>query len=556
MTKNDDILESLVFEAAGNPILICDFENKIVAANSAFVDVTGYVIDEVLGKVPIFLDSGYQHDELRIVLENSLPLEGKWSGEMWLRRKNGEVFPAWITATAATQRGNLNHNVLLFSDMSGYKLDEQQTRYRANFDALTDLPNKQLFSDRLGNAIRRADRDKTKVSVLHMSLGHFKKVNDTYGHDAGDALLKLVANRLNECVEEGNSVARFSGDHFAILMEDLKDLVCVEEIAERLSHELAKIYVLGTHEMFVTPSIGISVYPDDGAHVEALLSQADKAMYLVKEDEKGGFRFFTSEIDEAMKNRTALESSLRHAIRYEEFFLHYQPIYNVAEQKMIGLEALVRWYDPDKGMIMPDEFIPLAEETGLIVSLGEWVLRQACEDIAHLRKITAQDLQVAVNVAAPQFYQADFDKQIMSLLHEYDLPAHALELEVTERLLLDERAEPAEMMRLLSEQGVRLSIDDFGTGYSALSYLKRFPFDTLKIDRAFISDVISNQEDGALVNAIIAMAHSLGLKVIAEGVENEDQLIYLRERGADMAQGFHLKRPVIIRQIECDFQLD
>jgi len=550
MSKNDDILESLVFEAAGNPILICDFENKIVAANTAFVNITGYAISDVIGHVPIFLDSGYQHDELRIVLEKSLPAVGKWNGEMWLRRKNGEVFPAWITATSATQSGNLNHNVLLFSDMSGHKLDDQQTRYRANFDALTDLPNKQLFCDRLGNALRRADRDKTKISVLHMSLGQFKKVNDTYGHDAGDDLLKQVADRLNECVGNGDSVARFAGDHFAVLMEDLNDLVRVEDVAEHITHALEKHYIIGMNEVFVTPSIGISVYPDDGTHGEALLSQADKAMYLVKESGKAGFRFFTPEIDEAMKNRNALESALRHAIRYEEFFLHYQPIYNVADQEMIGLEALVRWYDPDKGMIMPDDFIPLAEETGLIVLLGEWVLRQACHDIAHLRSVTGKNLHVAVNVAAPQFYQRDFDKQILSLLGEFDLPADALELEVTERLLLDERSEPAEIMRVLSQHGVRLSIDDFGTGYSALSYLKRFPFNTLKIDRAFISDVMTNQEDAALVNAIIAMAHSLGLKVVAEGVENEAQLQYLHDRGADMAQGFHLKRPVLIRRIE------
>ncbi len=416
---------------------------------------------------------------------------------------------------------------------------DKQLYQQSHYDALTGLPNRQLIGLRMEQEIMRCQRNNSSLAILFLDLDHFKRVNDTLGHTIGDILLKEVAQRLKHCVRETDTVARLGGDEFTIMLTDSLDNHSISEIAENIIHALEKPFVINTHEIFISTSIGIAVYPQDGSTATELFKNADTAMYRVKEQGRGKHLFFEEEMNIAEMERSSLERDMRHALKRDEFVLHYQPLVNLNSGEIIGAEALIRWHHPIRGKIGPEKFIPLAEETGIIEKIGEWVLQRACHQLKHWQQNNVHLDRIAVNVSTRQFIQTDFDQQVSNILQKSGVTADKLELEITETLLMDERIDSLRILEKLHEKNIHLSIDDFGTGFSSLSYLKRFPVNTLKIDRSFIQDVQHDEDARIIIKSIIALAHTLNLKVIAEGVQTVEQLALLRDYHCDMAQGYY-----------------
>ncbi|MBI3593597.1 MAG: EAL domain-containing protein [Nitrospirae bacterium] len=432
-----------------------------------------------------------------------------------------------------------------FRDVTRRRKDEERLNYLANFDSLTALPNRTLFHDRLGQAISRASWNKRAVAVLFLDLDRFKNINDTFGHTFGDLLLKAVAERLRKCIRDGDTVARLGGDEFVIILDDLATPNHTLFIAEKILSGLSKPFVLQDRELYITTSIGIAIYPNDGDHYEMLIRNADTAMYRAKEQGKNNYQIYSPELNEKVSERLALENSLRHAMERDEFLLYYQPKIDLISGKIIGVEALIRWLSPvNKQIVLPGEFISLAEEIGLILPMGEWVLQAACAQNKAWQMTGLTPIGMAINISATQFQQQNLSEMISNTLKESGLDPKYLELEITESTIM-KSAENAEMtLKRLDELGIDISIDDFGTGYSSLGYLKRFPVSTLKIDRTFVRDISTNSDDKRLVGAIITLAHSLKLKVVAEGVETREQLHYLQSVGCDQIQGFLFSKPL------------
>ena len=424
------------------------------------------------------------------------------------------------------------------------KQAESNLTFFANHDALTSLPNRFMFNQRLTQALARAQRQDKMVAVLFIDLDRFKVINDTLGHDAGDRLLIELAAQLHGCLRENDTVARQGGDEFVVLIEDINDPNQVTGVAQKILETIAEVHVLGGQEFHITASIGISVFPDEGADVQTLLKNADIAMYRAKEQGKNNFQFYSAEMNQHTFERLALETSLRRAIEREEFLLHYQPKVDLRSGRITGVEALVRWRHPDLGMVSPAQFIPLAEETGLIGPIGDWVLRTACAEARRWIGKGTSEISVAVNLSARQFAREDLAQSITSVLQESDLEPRFLEIEITESTVMHNANRAAGILQQLKEMGIRVAIDDFGTGYSSLGYLKRFPIDSVKIDRSFIQDIPNDRDDVAITCAVIAMAHSLRLKVIAEGVETEEQYQFLRDHDCDEMQGYFFSAPI------------
>jgi diguanylate cyclase (GGDEF)-like protein len=424
------------------------------------------------------------------------------------------------------------------------KKDVQQLSHLANYDSLTGLANRLLFRERLDRALIRADRSNTLVSLFVIDLDRFKNVNDTLGHDAGDQLLVQVANRLRECTREGDTVSRLGGDEFTIIMEDLKNADDAILTADKVLDFMKKPFDINSNEIFVTPSIGITVYPIDDTNAGHLFINADSAMYQAKESGRNCYRFYTENMNSHLIVQMNLELKLRRAIERQEFILHYQPKFNVHSQELIGAEALIRWIDPEEGMISPAVFIPLAEETGLIAPITDWVLQEACRQNSEWQQQGYKSIRIAVNLSPKQFNQENFAKRIFNQIICSDLAPKYVELEITESALMEDVEKSNEILNELKNWGIHISIDDFGTGYSSLSYLKKFPLDTLKIDQSFVRDLMQDSDDAAIVSAIIAMAKSLRFNVIAEGVETAEQLDYLAAHGCNEVQGYFTGRPV------------
>ena len=424
------------------------------------------------------------------------------------------------------------------------KRAESNLTFLANHDALTSLPNRFMFNERLMQALARAHRQDKMVAVLFIDLDRFKIINDTLGHDAGDRLLIELAGRLRGCLRENDTIARQGGDEFVVMIEDIRDPSQVTGVAQKILETVAEVHVLGGQEFHVTASIGISVYPDEGVDLQTLLKNADIAMYRAKEQGKNNFQFYSAEMNQHTFERLALETSLRRAIERQEFLLHYQPKIDLRSGRIVGVEALVRWKHPDLGMVSPVQFIPLAEETGLIGPIGDWVLRTACAQAKHWIANGASEISVAVNFSARQFSREDLAQSIASVLFESGLEPRFLEIEITESTVMLDAKRAARVLQQLKDMGVRVAIDDFGTGYSSLGYLKRFPIDSVKIDRSFILDIPHDNDDVAITRAVIAMAHSLRLKVIAEGVETEEQYQFLRDHDCDEMQGYYFREPI------------
>ncbi|WP_420475630.1 putative bifunctional diguanylate cyclase/phosphodiesterase [Noviherbaspirillum sp. ST9] len=537
-------LAAKVFDNTQEGVTITDRDTYILAVNNAFTEVTGYTEAEVLGKRPALLQSGRQDKAFYDEMWHSLDHSGQWKGEIWNRRKNGEIYPEWLSISAVrNDSGEVSHYVGVFSDITEIKRSQEKVSFLAYHDPLTQLPNRLLFHDRLAHAIQRASREKTMFAVYFIDLDHFKNVNDSLGHHVGDRLLMEVAVLMQAQLRKTDTIARLGGDEFIVMVEEVDGAHGAALVAEKLTSIFQKPIPLEGHELYITSSVGICLYPLDGADPNTLVRNADAAMYRAKNHGRNQFHFYEQEMTAYAFERLELDSAVRKALVNEEFFLCYQPQVDLVTREVIGAEALVRWNHPEQGVLPPSRFISLAEESGMIGQLGEWVLRTACRQIRRWRDEGFDLPKVAVNVSGRQLERKGFADTVASILQECGLPASSLELELTESVLM-ETEETFEVLEELDALGVRLSVDDFGTGYSSLSYLKRLPVHTLKIDRSFIMDVIGHGNNQAIVRAVIAMAKTLGLEAVAEGVENADQADFLAHEGCDQAQGYLFGKPV------------
>ncbi|MBM4180099.1 MAG: EAL domain-containing protein [Betaproteobacteria bacterium] len=545
-------LATTVFESTHEGIMITDPHSRILAVNQAFTRVTGYEEDEVVGQTPVMLRSGRHDPDFYAVIWRALREAGHWQGEIWNRRKSGEVYPELLSISAVhDSQGSVSHYVGMFTDISKIKESEARLAHLAHYDPLTDLPNRLLLSSRLRHAIEHAQRQQTRLAVLFLDLDRFKNVNDSLGHQVGDELLRAVTDRMGQRLRAEDTLARLGGDEFIALLERIHEPRDAAMVARSLLEALAEPFTLSQgHEVYIGASIGISLYPEDGDSDSELIMHADVAMYQAKDQGRNAYGFYTQALTDNANQRLEMETKLRRALERGEFVLHFQPQVGLADGGLIGAEVLVRWLHPVEGLIPPNQFIPLAEETGLIVPLGEWVLRKACEQWLCWRDIGLTPVPLAVNISPRQFRQQDFAQVVRRVLEETGVPASALELELTEGALMHQGEDAEDALRGLKELGVGLAIDDFGTGYSSLAYLKRFPLDQLKIDQSFVRDLTHDTGDRELVSTIIAMARKLRLKVLAEGVETREQFSYLVEQGCDAYQGYLYSRPVPAAEFE------
>jgi diguanylate cyclase (GGDEF)-like protein/PAS domain S-box-containing protein len=531
-------------------IVITDANGVIVSVNPAFTQITGYDAEEAIGRKPGMLGSGH-HDTLFYEgMWKQLVKDGHWQGEVWDRRKNGEMYAELLSISAVrATNADVTHYVGVFNDISQYKDYEARLEFLANHDPLTGLPNRILLHDRLEEAIGRARRNGELVCVMFIDLDHFKVVNDSLGHAVGDRLLKEVSMRLLSCVRESDTVARLGGDEFTFVLEGLHSTDEAAVIAQKLLQRLDTPIAIDEHQLYAAASVGISFYPQDGDDVATLLQHADTAMYRAKDEGRDRYKFFSSDMNLRAQEFMVMANSLHVAVERDELFLEYQPRVDLTSGRIVAVEALVRWRHPDLGRIPPDRFIPLAEETGIIDAVGEWVLRNACTQGRRWYD-AGYPLRMAVNLSTRQFRKPDFVNRLQSTLMQTGFRADMLDVEITESLMMHDPDSARRTLEEFSRCGVKIALDDFGTGYSSLSYLKRFPIDCVKIDRSFIHDIPDDPDSVAIVRTIIAMATSLRLSLVAEGVETERQRAHLRSEGCQEAQGFFFSRPVPAAQIE------
>ncbi len=537
------LLLASVFENSIEGVTITNADVEIEMVNPAFTAITGYQAEEVIGKNPKILKSDRHGPEFYREMWQAINGKGAWSGEIWNRRKTGEAFPEKLSITALKDSlGRVSHYVAVFHDITDVKRGEEQLHHQAHHDALTGLPNRQLFIDRLEMAMAQARRHQRILAVLFLDLDNFKNINDSLGYNVGDRFLQEIARLLQECCWDEDTVARVGGDEFIILLTEIKDEKDAPAAAQRIEKALAEPIPVQGQEFFASASIGISFYPADGEDAATLIKNADLAMYRAKDLGRGNFQLFTERMNQEVQRRLELENNLRRALERQEFEVFYQPKVDIEQGTIAGAEALVRWLKNGE-LVSPADFIPLAEETRLIIPIGEWVLRTACEQAMSWRR-HGHPLSVAVNLSTRQFHQKDLVEMVAGVLAQTGLPAEDLELEITESIVMGDVREAIRIMLALRQMGIRFSMDDFGTGYSSMQYLKQLPLDALKIDRAFVMDLPDNEEDAAIVSATISMAHSLGLKVVAEGVESGAQLHFLRQRGCEQFQGYLFSKPV------------
>jgi diguanylate cyclase (GGDEF)-like protein/PAS domain S-box-containing protein len=533
-----------VFEHSKEGILVTDANKKITSVNKSFTEITGFTPEEAIGQNPRLLASGRHDAAFFKQVWEALATTGSWQGELWNRRKSGEIYPESLTIISVKgDAGAVINYIGIFGDISERKLAEERIQQLAHYDVLTGLPNRLLFSDRLEQSLINAQRNQSKVALLFLDLDRFKQINDTLGHDIGDALLKMVAQRLISCVREQDTLSRQGGDEFIAVLPDA-DIAGAELVAAKMLDAIIQPYLINQHEFRISSSIGIAVYPDQAQDAESLIKYADVAMYQAKDSGRNKYLRFDPSMNASSHERLQLENGLRTAVDRQELRLYYQPQIDLIDGRIIGCEALVRWQHPELGMISPATFIPLAEETGLIMPISDWVLEEALRQARVWRDAGLPEITVAVNLSALQFRQRILNEQVGALLKKYKLPPHVLDLELTESILMQGIDSALSMLHELSIMGVGLSIDDFGTGYSSLSYLKRFPIQKLKIDQSFVRDITTDSNDATMVKTIILMAHSLKLHVIAEGVETEAQADFLRASGCEQAQGYLFGRPV------------
>jgi len=536
-------LMSRVFENSVEGIIITDEKTSILYTNKAFRTITGFSLDEIVGKTPRLLKSGKHDESFYRFMWMSLLETGNWQGEIWNKRKNGDIYPEWLNINAVLDDGGkLRNYVAQFSDLSIRKKNEERLNYLANHDILTDLPNRNYLIELLSLAIERSEGK--RIGLIFLDLDRFKIVNDSLSHGAGDLLLQEVANRLKRLRKKYSFLARSGGDEFVVVQEEVQSASQVANLASEILNLLSPAFLIDKSELFISASIGICVYPEDGRDPKTLLRNADLAMYQAKEGGRNRYQFYSHEMNNQVFQRLTLETSLRRAIEQEAFRLVFQPIVKATTGRTVGMEALVRWNHADLGLIPPSQFIALAEETGLIVPLGDWILKTALGQAMEWRQKWGKPFFIAINVSAKQFYQEDFVHRIEALVRESGFPAQDIELEITESVFMQDIDETLKTLFSLKALGINLSIDDFGTGYASFQYLKRLPLDVLKIDKSFIREIGSARQSDAIISAIVSVGHSLGLSVIAEGVETENERAFLASTGVDLFQGYLFSQPL------------
>ena len=540
-----------VFENTLEGVMISDTGQHVVSVNPAFSRIAGYGPEEFLGRNPRELRSDRHEADFFQRMAEALGQHGYWQGEIWNRRKDGEEYPGWTSISAIQdEAGRISHYAEVFSDISALKESEAKLDQLAHHDPLTGLPNRLLLDARMERALSRASRHSRKVAVMFIDLDRFKNVNDTLGHPAGDLLLQQVAARITACVREQDTVSRLGGDEFAVVLEEVGHANAISLVARKILGALSEKISLYGHEVFISGSVGISLYPDDGQDTTTLFKNADSALYRAKDQGRDNYQFYTEELTTQAEARLEAENDLRQALDAGQFTVHYQPQVGLHGGRINGMEALVRWHHPRRGLILPGEFIPLAEETGLIVPLGAWVLSTACIQTKAWLDAGLGVVPVSVNLSPRQFRQKDLVANVADTLRESGLPARYLELEITEGLAMYNVEESIAVLHRLKDLGVHIAIDDFGTGYSSLSYLKRFPIDKIKIDLSFIQNITTDPDDAAISDAIISLSHSMNRTVIAEGVETEAQREFLTSHHCDEMQGYHFSRPAPAEEME------
>ncbi|WP_051302990.1 EAL domain-containing protein [Psychromonas aquimarina] len=538
-------LAESVFNESVESIVITDKEALILRVNPAFCRVTGYSSKLIVGRNPRFLQSGRHDHAFYLEFWETLLKEDSWKGEIWNRRKNGDVFPAWQTVSAVRDKtGNIIQFISIFSDISEKKVTEERIYHLAHYDIVTGLHNRSAFYEQMKMAIAGSLRHKHKLALLYLDLDNFKLINDASGHATGDLLLKFVADRLRSEVRKVDIIARLGGDEFVVLLTDIQSNQDVLQVAEKILKTIASPILLDHTEVVVTSSIGISTFPADGEDADTLLKNADAAMYRAKKVGRNTAQFFTAEMNAQAQDILQLENNMRYGIDKQEFILHYQPQISVTSGKIIGCEALIRWRHPERGLLFPDAFIGIAEQSGLIKQLGSWILHEACRQQVEWRRQGMPRIRIAVNISSKQFFSQQLIEEFKQVFAETGADPQYLEIELTESTVMENVEDNIIILQHLHKMGVLLAIDDFGTGYSSMAYLKRFPIGKLKIDRSFVQDLASDPDDAAIVTATTLLAHSLHMIVIAEGVENKEQLQFLKEVGCNEIQGYLFSKAV------------
>ncbi|MEN3157811.1 EAL domain-containing protein [Alkalimonas sp. NCh-2] len=537
------LLEQL-FEQSSEGMLVTDPNHTIVLINKAFTTISGYSSAEAVGQTPKLLSSGKHNKDFYQAMQQAIQRHGNWQGEIWNRRKNGELYPEWLSISQIKDaKGQLSHYVALFSDISNYKQDQEKLNLLAHFDSLTQLPNRTLLIDRTEQAIQRAKRIGQQIAMLFIDLDRFKKINDALGHEVGDEVLVQAAKRLQAMTRSQDTLSRLSSDEFILLLPDTNQ-EAAGRLAKRILESMQSPYQFAKEPLSISASIGIAIYPNDGDNFFELNKHADIAMFKAKEDGRNKYCFFTAGMQSQFNRQLQLENALRHAIEHNQLQLVYQPQFCLHHKKLSGFEALLRWQHPELGFISPAEFIPVAEHSGLMIQLGEWVLQHAIQQQKRWYQQGYSGLVMAINLSPVQFRQPELLTIISAQLELAKLPPHCIELEITESAMVEDAEQAIKTVDAIRHKGISIAIDDFGTGYSSLSYLKRFQLNKLKIDQSFVRELLENHEDRAIVTAIIRMAQSLGLKTIAEGVETAEHQGWLQQLGCDEIQGYHYGRPM------------
>ena len=550
LTRQQEYEDSLalaqqVFDNAAEAVMITDAENRIVRINSAFTRITGWTAEESLGRNPSFLSSGKQSPEFYREMWQTLSEAGVWQGEVVNRRRSGQYYPEWLSiSTVRNRQGKVTHYLAIFSDISERKRAEGLIHRYSWFDSLTDLPNKALLIDRINQAIIAAQNEGKPLYLLAFNLNRLKHINDSLGHNIGDEVLKIVAQRLVKATREGDTVSRVTGDDFVVVVPRLSQPHRAINLAERLVESINAPMDIQGNAIHITANAGLSVFPADGTEPDTLLMNADAALNHSRTQGQNKIAFFEPHMNAAILEKINLQGELTAALANRQFLLHFQPQLDLQTQRLTGVEALIRWQHPERGLVSPAVFIPAAEELGLIVQIGDWVIDEACRNLARWRQRGLTELCVAINLSAHQFAHTNLVQTVRDAIVRHGVPPERIELEITEGVAMHDADEVLTRLHELKAIGVQISIDDFGTGYSSLAYLMRFPVDKLKIDQSFVRDMGNSSEADSIVRAIVALAHGLSLAVIAEGVETDAQLDRLKHIGCNEIQGYLLSRPL------------